>query len=85
MNKPEALQHALGYASGREDASGTPTAAPDHRAGWLAFADAFADGWDAYNNDRRHWMTNAQDAYATWQATSGATIFRDDQPTVSKL
>lgn len=78
MLKNEALQHAIGYASGREDTSNIPTVPslehPD-RAGWMAFADAFAKGWDDYNADRRYWMTNARDAYNTWQASNGRTIF----------
>jgi hypothetical protein len=75
MTREEALQHALGYAAGREDASGVPTAQPGERAGFTAFADAFADGWDEYNTERRDMMTNARAAYDRWQATGGQTIW----------
>jgi hypothetical protein len=75
MSKDEAMQHGLGYAAGREDASGTPTVEPGTRPGFMAFADAYAEGWDDYNSQRRWYMTNARDAYDTWQATAGLTIF----------
>jgi hypothetical protein len=81
MKHEEALQHALGYAAGREDASGTRTASGrwtrQKSSGFMDFADAYAQGWDDYNHERRVSMTNARDAYDQWQATSGATIFRE--------
>lgn len=76
MNKEEARQHALGYAAGREDASGIKTAEPTTLPGFMAFADVFGQAWDDYNNQHRFMMTNARDAYDTWQATNGQTIFR---------
>lgn len=82
MTKEEAMQHGLGYASGREDASNVRTAdindsPAEKRMGWMRFAEVYAQGWDDYNHERRHYMTNCRDAYDTWQATSGKTIFRD--------
>ena len=70
MNHSEAMQHGLGYAAGREDASGVPTV-----GGFDAFAAAYAAGWDEYMNAHRGMMTNARSAYDTWQATNGQTIF----------
>jgi hypothetical protein len=81
MTHEEALQHALGYAAGREDASGvrTKTAPRTVRGapagGWLDFGDAFAQGWDDYRAERRHNMINVKDAYNAWQASDGVTIF----------
>lgn len=88
MNRNEAMQHGLGYAAGREDASGTRTAEvpgdPQMRSGFLAFADAYAQGWDDYNAQRRGSMTNCRDAYDQWQATGGRTIFRQGDLTLSE-
>ena len=76
MTKREAMQHGLGYAAGREDASGVKTVTPDgNRSGFIVFAEAYAQGWDDYNAERRCYMTNARDAYDSWQRTSGQTIF----------
>lgn len=81
MRVEEAKQHALGYAAGREDASGVKTVPAADRPvlpGFLTFADAFAQGWDDFNNERRFSMTNAQAAYEAWQASEGRTIFKDE-------
>jgi len=81
MNNPEAAtQHGLGYAAGREDASGVKTVSPTEAPGFMAFAEAYAAAWDEYNTEARGWMTNARDAYDTWQATGGRTIFRSEVP-----
>jgi hypothetical protein len=83
MNTEEAIQHALGYAAGREDASSVRTVHPDPAnkgTGFFQFADAYAAGWTAYNSQTRFYMTSCRDAYDTWQATSGRTIFKDDCP-----
>jgi hypothetical protein len=77
MLENEAIQHALGYAAGREDASGVKTTEPDERPGFVAFADAYAAGWAEYRAEKRSYMTNCRDAYETWQATGGITIFRN--------
>lgn len=78
MNKEEAMQHGLGYAAGREDASGKATAGSTiERSGFAVFAEAYAEAWDEYRNGRRSMMTNARDAYDTWQLTGGETIFKD--------
>jgi hypothetical protein len=82
MQRNEALQHALGYAAGREDGSGQPTAQPGGDlgpSGFVAFANAFADGWDEYNQGRRGMMTNARGAYERWQATGGQTIWDEHE------
>ena len=74
-----AMAHGLGYAAAREDASGVLTATGGHawRSGFILFAEAFAAAWEAYNTGTRGSMTNARDAYDTWQATGGRTIFRE--------
>lgn len=80
MDKNEAIQHALGYACGREDASKVPTVtATDHAdgVGWLQFAEAYATAWDEFNSGARFYMTNARSAYEAWQATAGESIFSD--------
>jgi len=80
MDTSEARQHALGYAAGREDASGVSTSraanAPDG-VGFMAFADAYAAAWDDFNHGARYFMTNARSAYDAWQETAGVSIFRD--------
>lgn len=75
MTHEEAMHTALGYAWGAEDFSGTRTVSPTEMPGTLAFADAYADGWDAFNADRRHYMTNVGDAYRRWQESGGLTIW----------
>jgi hypothetical protein len=75
------MQCALGYAWGREDASNARTYEPAGTTGSCAFAEAFAQGWDEYNQERRGMMTNVRSAYERWQASSGATIFGEhDRP-----
>lgn len=75
MTTAEAIQLALGYAWGREDASGTRTISPTDLPGTLAFAEAFAAGWDDFNADRRHHMTSVTYAYQRWQESAGVSIF----------
>ena len=75
MTTAEATQLALGYAWGAEDFSGTRTISPSDLPGTLAFAEAFAAGWDDFNAERRHHMTNVTDAYRRWQESRGQTIF----------
>ena len=87
MNHDEAKQHGLGYAAGREDASGTPTAIPPGkmwRSGWTTFADAYAQGWYDFNAQRRCSMTSCRDAYDRWQESGGRTIFRKGDLTLSE-
>lgn len=91
MEKNEALQHALGYAAGREDATRDenetitiPTVDPPEGTGvwpgigWLRFADAYAAGWDDFNHGRRCSMVCCRSAWETWQASGGRTIFSDE-------
>ena len=75
MNHEEAMQCALGYAWGAEDATRIPTVSPTDAPGTLTFADAYAAGWDAFNSDQAHYMTNVADAYRRWQESKGASIF----------
>ena len=88
MNHDEAMQHGLGYAAGREDASGVRTAEvpgdPQMRSGFLAFAQAYAQGWDDFNSGARCSMTNARDAYDRWQESGGRTIWRRGDLTLSE-
>jgi len=90
MNSEEAMQCALGYAWGREDASGILTTGPaglagSVPAGWAGFAAAYAQGWDEFNSGRRGSMTSVASAYDRWQATRGATIFSNiDAPAPSQ-
>jgi hypothetical protein len=81
MRYEEARQHALGYAAGREDASGVLTADSDGvpaRSGFILFAEVFAQGWGDYNCEQRFYMVNAASAYDAWQLSGGRTIFRDE-------
>ncbi len=75
MERQHARTLADGYCWGREDASGIPT-----RHHGMLFADAFADGWQAYNDEQRDHMTSVKSAYDTWQATGGLTIFYNETP-----
>ena len=75
MKYAEALQHGLGYAAGREDASAVVTVSPDTRGGFHAFAEAFATAWAEYEAGERSYMTNAESAYDTWQRTAGQSIW----------
>jgi len=78
MDTESAMQHALGYASGREDSSNPPVKTADPRGqdmGWVRFAEAYAEGWADYNAGRRYFMTNARSAYDAWQVMRGESIF----------
>lgn len=81
MNKNEAMQRALGYAWGREDASGQLTAGDPNATTTCEFATAYAAGWEDYNTEKRGNMTPVRDAYERWQATGGRSIFRDGDST----
>jgi hypothetical protein len=79
VTKEEAMQHGLGYASGREDGSNVRTVdspGTECRMGWMHFAEAYAQAWDDFNHERRGYMTNCRDAYDAWQASEGRTIFK---------
>ncbi len=77
MKHDDAILQALGYAWGQEDATGRPPwATPEDPSGSMAFAKAYAQGWDEYNQDRRGMMTNLCSAYERWQATG------PDKPTI---
>jgi hypothetical protein len=79
VNTEEAMQHGLGYAAAREDASDVKTIDPTGDGiGFMRFAEAYAAGWEDFNGEKRCYMTNARDAYDTWQTTQGRSIFRDE-------
>ena len=74
MTHDDALQCAHGYAWGNEDAGGSIT-----WEGAFSFATAYARGWDEFNQEKRGYMIPVSDAYRTWNATHGRTIFaRED-------
>jgi hypothetical protein len=75
MTDSEAMQCALGYAWGYEDASGTGTYQPPNTTGAHAFALAFAKAWDEYNTAVRGTMVAVSRAYQAWNETKGETIF----------
>ena len=67
------------YAWGREDSSGIRTACTmEHPTGSYAFGLAYALAYDLYNQELLAHMTNIRDAYNTWQATNGETIWSDE-------
>jgi hypothetical protein len=75
MTVQEATQLALGYAWGAEDSSGTRTFAPAGMVGTIAFAEAFAGAWEAFNTERIHHMVPVHVAYRRWNETGGRTVF----------
>ena len=81
MTRDNAIQCALGYAWGREDASGTITAGDSNRTPSAEFADAFAQGWEDFNTQKRGDMIPVKDAYERWQASGGKSIFPPDNTT----
>lgn len=68
---------ALWYAWGREDASGTPTAASELASPGYGFADAYTAAYEDYSGERRFIRPSVRNAYATWQDTDGKTIDDD--------
>lgn len=78
MTVTNSLELALGYAWGREDASGIVTAGPasgNPQIPSSAFAGAYAQGRLEFDTDRRGMMPSVRSAYDRWQATNGATIW----------
>jgi len=72
----EAKRTALAYAWGCEDTSGTVTVAPAGSvSGDWAFSDAYAQGQDDYNSERRGDFLPVRDAYRNWQASDGRSVF----------
>lgn len=85
MTREEARQLALGYAWAAEDTSGTRTVTVQGAGiGSHEFSDAFAEGYDDYNSERRCNMVPVQDAYEHWQASGGQTVFRDGDSTAQQ-
>ena|ERR1017187_2960238 len=82
VKRSNANDLALGYAWGTEDGTGIKTASAIEGHGPFAFAEAFANAWEDYNQERRGMMTSVTSAYRTWQDTNGATIDQVCPPTV---
>jgi len=81
----EKEQLALGYAWGREDATGIRTVPPmayPVRLGTCEFAKAYAQGQDDYDHQYRYSMIPVRDAYEHWQASGGRSIFRQGELTL---
>lgn len=75
MTSEDAFNKAMGYAWGREDASGVKTAGDSPETiGWYLFTQAFSAMYADYNAEKRCWATNARSAYDRWQETDGKTI-----------
>jgi hypothetical protein len=74
MTAEDAFNKAIGYAWGREDASGVKTAEKDGLSGCYRFAEAFRDMYADFNAEKRCWATNTRSAYDRWQETYGETI-----------
>jgi hypothetical protein len=81
VNQDQADYLARGYAWGTEDTTRVATLGDDTVAGAHAFAVAFAAGWADYNAGRRGSMITVRDAYETWQASAGHSIFKAGQST----
>lgn len=81
MTHDEAIRTGLGYAWGREDASGVLTVGDPNRVTTYEFAEAYAEGWDDYNSQKRCDMTNVRSAYDHWQSSKGESIFSLDNTT----
>ena len=71
MTPQEALSTALGYAWGREDASGTRTVSPTDAPGSLTFAEAYQKRQAAFIAEDCYWMPSVPSAYGAWQAAAG--------------
>jgi hypothetical protein len=79
---------ATGYAWGREDASGVPTlpgVGRENETPSRVFGQAYAQGWEDYNQDKRGYMVSVRAAYKSWQYSYGASIFQPDDSTVEVL
>lgn len=90
--RDEARRTAMAYAWGREDQSGldnpdgikTPTVTPAGQiSGDWAFSEAYAQGQDDLNNERRGDFIAVQDAWANWQASGGRSVFKRGELTLS--
>ena len=70
-------ERALGYAEGREDASGVATVSPTEAPGCLVFAEAYAARQGAFNAQVKHRVPCIQAAYDDWQAAAGRPEWAD--------
>jgi hypothetical protein len=80
MTYTPANEHALGYAEGREDASGVRTASPTEAPGCLVFAEAYAVIQRWFDAQVTHWMPCIRDAYEQWQAAGGRPNWANPGP-----
>jgi hypothetical protein len=86
MTRDEAKATAMAYAWGREDASSIRTVTPpgsEANGDWL-FREAYAQGYDDFNAQRRHMMIPVREAYENWQASSGRSVFRPGELTLGE-
>ena len=81
MTRNEAQRLASGYAWAREDCTHVPTATTTAASGDWEFSNAYASGWDDYNNELRGCMITVRGAYERWQATGGTSVFADGETT----
>ena len=97
MTRDEAKRTAMAYAWGREDesrenarredpaAEGTPTVAPAGQiSGDWAFSEAYAQGQDDYNSQRRGSFIPIREAYDNWQASGGRSVFKRGELTLGE-
>jgi hypothetical protein len=88
MTPDEARRTAMSYAWGYEDASresgnGVVTAKGGEISGDWAFGEAYAQGQDDYDAERRGNMISVQDAYRNWQDSGGKSVFKRGDLTLS--
>ena len=83
--RDEAKRTAMAYAWGCEDTSGTKTVMPAGEiSGDWAFSEAYAQGQDDYNSQRRGDFIPVRDAYANWQASDGRSVFKRGELTLGE-
>jgi hypothetical protein len=81
----EAKRTAMAYAWGCEDTSGTATVTPPGaNSGYWAFSDAYAQGQDDYNEQRRGDFLPVRYAYGNWQASGGRSVFKQGELTLDE-
>jgi hypothetical protein len=92
--RDEAKRTAMAYAWARDDARkefsafvhaeyGTPTVTPaGATSGDWAFSEAYAQGQEDYNEQRRGDFIPVQDAWANWQASGGRSVFKRGELTL---
>lgn len=81
MTRNEAQRLASGYAWAREDCTHALTATTTSASGDWEFSNAYAQGWEDYDNELRGSVPPVRSAYERWQATGGTSIFADGETT----